>query len=161
MKVMANILLKTNIKKILHCNDAIFDYKDTNFDSKYTILYDEDAYYYYDIDVDRILSFKSGNKYFLRYKNTNKMGIVRLQLKFKKICYEKRNYGSSDNIIYIENSHEGFFGKMRKIWNKITKLIGINNAEDFIQYTLDNNSKYIEANILKNTKFVKDHCCRD
>ena len=40
-------------------------------------------------------------------------------------------------------------------------MIGINNAEDFIQYTLDNNSKYIEANILKNTNFVKDHCCRD
>ena len=40
-------------------------------------------------------------------------------------------------------------------------MIGINNTEDFIQYTLDNNSKYIEANTLKNTKFVKDHCCRD
>ena len=50
---------------------------------------------------------------------------------------------------------------MRTIWNKITKLIGINNAEDFIKYTLDNNSKYIEANILKNANFVKDHCCRD
>ena len=50
---------------------------------------------------------------------------------------------------------------MRKIWNKITKLIGINNAADFIQYTLDNNSKYIEANILKKTNVVKNHFCRD
>ena len=89
------------------------------------------------------------------------MDMVPLQLKFKKFYYETRNYGSGENMIYIENSHEGFFQKMRKTWNKITKLIGINNAENFIQYTLDNNSKYIEANILKNTNFVKDHCCRD
>ena len=89
------------------------------------------------------------------------MDIVPLQLKLKNLYYETRNYGSGDNIIYIENSDEGFFGKMRKIWNKITKLIGINNAEDFLQHTLDNNSKYIEANILKNTNFVKDRCRRD
>ena len=89
------------------------------------------------------------------------MDIVPLQLKIKNVYYETRNYGSGDNIIYIENSCEGFFEKMRKIWNKITKLIGINNAEDFVQYTLDNNSKYIEADVLKNTNFVKDHCYKD
>ena len=43
---------------IFGCNDAIFDYKGTNFDSKCTIFYDEDAYYYYDIDVDRIFNLK-------------------------------------------------------------------------------------------------------
>ena len=100
---------------IFDCNDAIFDCKDTNFDSKYTISYDEDAYYYYDIDVDRILLFKSGNKYFIRYKHSNKMDIVPLRLKLKNFYYETRNFGSGDNIIYIENSHEGPFEKMRKI----------------------------------------------
>ena len=58
---------------IFDCNNAIFDCKDTNFDSKYTIFYDQDVSYYYDIDVDRILLIKSGNKYFIRYKHSNKM----------------------------------------------------------------------------------------
>ena len=88
------------------------------------------------------------------------MDIVPLQLKLKFFYYEPRNYGSGDNMIYIENSHEWVFEKMRTIWNKITKLIGINKAENF-QYTLDNNSKYIETNILKNANFVKDHFCRN
>ena len=60
------------------------------------------------------------------------MDIVPLRLKLKTFYYETRNFGSGDNIIYIENSHEGLLEKMRKIWNKITKLLGINNAEDFI-----------------------------
>ena len=66
---------------IFDCKDAIFDCKDTNFACKDTIFDYEDAYYCYYIDVDRILSFKSGNKYFIRYKHSNKMGIVPLQLK--------------------------------------------------------------------------------
>ena len=34
------------------------------------------------------------------------MDIVPLQLKLKFFYYEPRNYGSGDNMIYIENSHE-------------------------------------------------------
>ena len=66
---------------IFDSKDAIFDCKDTNFACKDTIFDYEDAYYCYYIDVDRILLFKSGNKYFIRYKHSNKMGIVPLQLK--------------------------------------------------------------------------------
>ena len=66
---------------IFDCKDAIFDCKDTNFACKDTIFDYEDVYYCYYIDVDRILLFKSGNKYFIRYKHSNKMGIVPLQLK--------------------------------------------------------------------------------
>ena len=58
--------------------------KDNNFDCKDTTFDYEDAYYYYDIDVDRILLFKSGNKHFIRYKYSNKMDIVPLQFKNKK-----------------------------------------------------------------------------
>ena len=46
--------------------DNSFDCKDNNFACKDTIFDYEDAYYCYDIDVDRILLFKSGNKYFIR-----------------------------------------------------------------------------------------------
>ena len=46
--------------------------KDTNFDY-------EDAYYHYDIDVDRILlRRKSDNEYFIRYYHSNEMDIVPL-----------------------------------------------------------------------------------
>ena len=47
---------------------------------------------------------------------------------------------------------------MREIWNQIIKLININNAPNFVQNTLDDNSEYIEANVLENTNFVKSNC---
>ena len=147
---------------IFDCKDAIFDSKDTNFDCKDAIFDYEDAYYYYDINVDRILLSKSGNKYFIRYKHSNKMDIVPFKLKIKNIHYEIEDYNNSDNTIYMENRDEGFFEKMRKIQNKIIKLLNINNAEDFVKYTLDgSNSEYIKADVLENTNFVKDRCYKD
>ena len=144
------------------CKDTIFDWKDTNFDCKDTIFDYEDAYYHYAIDVDRILLFKqSNNKYFIRYKHSNKMDIVPWQLKIKKFYHEIQDYDNGDDKIYIENSGEGFFETMREIWNKIIELLGINNAEDFVKYTLDDNSKYTEAVILKNTNFVPINCLKD
>ena len=50
---------------------------------------------------------------------------------------------------------------MREIWNKIIELLGINNAENFVKYTLDDNSKYIEAVVLKDTNFVPINCLKD
>ena len=80
------------------CKDTIFDWKDTNFDCKDTIFDYEDAYYHYDIDVDRILLFKqSNNKYFIRYKHSNKMDIVPWQLKIKIFYYEIQDYDNGDN----------------------------------------------------------------
>ena len=49
---------------------------------------------------------------------------------------------------------------MKEIWNKIIELIGINNALDFIKYTLDG-EKYIMANVLENKNFVKSNCRKD
>ena len=77
-------------------------------------FYDEDAYYYYDIDVDRILLFKkSDNKYFIRYKHSNKMDIVPLQLKIKNFYYEIHDDDGYNERIYIENSNKRFFDKIR------------------------------------------------
>ena len=143
------------------CKDTIFDCKDPIFDCEDTIFDYEDAYYYDDIDVDRILLFKSGNKHFIRYKHSNKMNIVPLQIKIKNLYYQIRNYGSGDNIICIEKTDKIFFEKMKKIWNKIIELVNINNAEDFVKYTLDDNSKFIEVDVPKNANFVKDHCYQD
>ena len=142
---------------LFDCKDAIFDCKDTNFKCKDTIFDYEDAYYHYDIDVDRILLFKQSNKYFISYKHSNRMDIVLLQLKIKNFYYEIQDYNNSDDIIYIENSNEGFFETKREIWNKITELLNINNAENFVKYTFDDNSKYIEADVLKNRNFIEDH----
>ena len=50
---------------------------------------------------------------------------------------------------------------MREIWNKITKLIDMNNGPDFIQYTLHDNSKYIGVDGLENASFVKSNCFKD
>ena len=78
---------------IFDCKDAIFDCKDAIFDCKDTIFDYEDAYYYYDIDVDRILLFKqSDDEYFIRYKHSNKMDIVGLQIKIKKFYNEIENH---------------------------------------------------------------------
>ena len=45
-------------------------------------------------------------------------------------------------------------------WNKIIKLIGINYAPDFVKYSLDD-EKYIMADVLENTNFVKSNCHKD
>ena len=49
---------------------------------------------------------------------------------------------------------------MREIWNKIIELIDINNAPNFVKITLDD-EEYIEADVLKNTSFVKSSCYED
>ena len=60
---------------------------------KDTYFYDEDGYYYYDIDVDRISLFKKiDNKYFIRYYDINKMEVIPLQLKIKNFYYEIHDY---------------------------------------------------------------------
>ena len=51
----------------------------------------KDSCNYYDIDVDKILSFKkSDNEYIIRYNNINKMMIVPLHLKINN-SYNKIN----------------------------------------------------------------------
>ena len=54
-----------------------------------------------------------------------------------------------------------FLKKIRKIWNKITELMFIDNAPDFVKTTLYDDEEYIKANILRNTNFVKSTCYKD
>ena len=73
-----------------------------------------------------------------------------LQLKIKNFYFEIKKCNNSNNIIFTENSDEGFFQKMNEIWNKIIELIRINYAPDFVKYILDD-EKYIMADVLENT----------
>ena len=49
---------------------------------------------------------------------------------------------------------KGLFKKCREIWNRITKLLGINNAPDFVR-TNSNDDDFIIADVHENTSFVK------
>ena len=125
---------------------------------KDTCFYDEDTYYYYDIDIDKISLYKKRD---IRYNHSNKMDIVLLQLKIKNFYYEIRDYKNGDKMIYIENSNKEFVEKMREIWNKVIELININNAPNFVKDTLDNNSEFNDADVLQNTNFTKSNWYKD
>ena len=116
----------------------------------------KDSYNYYDIDVDKILLFKkSDNEYIIRYNDVNKMMIVPLQLKINNSYNEINTLANNNRVMFIYNDDKEFFRKCREIWNKITELIGINNAQDFVETTLDNGDEFIMVDIHKNISFVK------
>ena len=124
----------------LYLNDRFLGYKD--------------SYNYYDIDVDKILLFKkSVNEYIIRYKDVNKMIIVPLQLKIKNFYNELNTSANNNTAIFIYNDDKEFFRKCREIWNKIIKLIGINNPIDFVDTDADAD-EFIMADVHKNKSFV-------
>ena len=126
----------------LYLNNRFFGYKD--------------SYNYYDIDVDKILLFKkSNNEYIIRYNDVNKMTIVPLQLKIKNFFGELHTYTNNNRVMPIHSDDKELFRKCREIWNKITELIDINNAEDFVETTLDDGDEFTSVDVHKNTSFVK------
>ena len=129
----------------LYLNDRFLGYKD--------------SYNYYDIDVDKILLFKkSSDKCCIRYYDVNKMKLVPLQLKIKNSYGEIRAYANNNEAMYIYSDDKELFRKCREIWNKIIELIGINNPEDFVETTLDDDAnEFITADVYKNTSFVESN----
>ena len=108
----------------LYLNNIFFGYKD--------------SYNYYDFDVDKTLLFKkSYNQYIVRYYDINKMKIVPSQLKIKNFFSELHTFINNDRIMFIYSDDKELFRKCRKIWNKITELIDINNAPDFVETNFD------------------------
>ena len=55
----------------------------------------------------------------------------------------------------IHSDDKELFRKCREIWNKITELIGINNAQDFVETTLDDGDEFIMVDVHKNASFVR------
>ena len=126
----------------LYLYDRIFGYKD--------------SYNYYDIDVDKMLLFKkSDNEYIIRYNDVNKMMIVPLQLKINNSYNEINTLANNNRVMFIYNDDKEFFRKCREIWNKITELIGINNAQDFVETTEEDDDEYVMIDVHKNASFVK------
>ena len=54
----------------------------------------------------------------------------------------------------IHSDDKELFRKCREMWNKITQLLGINNAQDFVETTLDDGDEFIMVDVHKNTSFV-------
>ena len=83
------------------------------------------------------------------------MMIVPLQLKINNSYNEINTLANNNRVMFIYNDDKEFFRKCREIWNKITELIGINNAQDFVETTLDDGDEFIMVDVHKNTSFVR------
>ena len=81
------------------------------------------------------------------------MTIVPLQLKIKDFFWWI-TYTNNNRVMYIHSDDKEHFRKCGEIWNKITELIGINNAQDFVETTLDDGDEFIMVDVHKNTSFV-------
>ena len=126
----------------LYLNTRFFGYKD--------------SYTNYDFDVNKMLLFKkSNNKYIIRYYDVNKMTNCTITIKNKEFYGELRTCANNKREIYIHNDDKELFRKCREIWNKITELIGIRKAEDFVETALDDGDDFIIADVHKNTSFVR------
>ena len=124
----------------LYLYDKLFDY--------------EDFYNYYDIDVDKTLLYKkSDNEYVIRYNGANKMNVVPLQLKIKNFLCKIHELKNNITPTSIQSNDEELFRKLRQIWNKIIKLIGIDNAPDYIK-TMNDHDQFIMVDVHKNISFV-------
>ena len=56
----------------------------------------------------------------------------------------------------IHSDDKELFRKCREIWDKITELIGINNAQDSVETTLDDDDdEIITVDVHKNATFVR------
>ena len=99
---------------------------------------------------------QTDNEYFIRYIDLNKAEFVPLQLKIKNFYDGLYTFTNNDKVLFIENDNEELFKKLREIWNKTIRLIGIDNAPDFVKTDLDDDSEFIEADVLENTVFTED-----
>ena len=117
----------------------------------------EDAYNYYDIDVNNILPYKkSDNEYVIRYIDKYRSAIPPLQIKIKNFYGKIHKLKNNITLVSIQNDDKELFRQLREIWNKIIELIGINNAKDFVKYTInDAADEFIMVDVHKNTSLVK------
>ena len=57
--------------------------------------------------------------------------------------------------MFIKSDDKELFRKIRKIWNKIIEIIGINNTNDFVNNTInDDGDQFIMVDVHKNTNFA-------
>ena len=108
------------------------------------------------IHADKILLFKKCDyKYFIRYNDVYDIKIRPLQSKMDNFYSEILKNANNNIIVYIYSDDKKPFKKCREIWNDITESIGLNNSENFVETTKDNDDEYIQSALNKNTNFVK------
>ena len=75
-----------------------------------------------------------------------------LQLKIKNFSFgDLHMFTNNITLVPIYSNDKELFRKCREIWNKITELIGINNAPDFVKNTIDDVAdEFITVDIPKN-----------
>ena len=83
------------------------------------------------------------------------MTIVPWQLKINIFFDELHTFTNNKRVIPIHGVDKEHFRKGREIWNKITELLGINNAQDFVETTLDDGDEFNMVDVHKNTSFVR------
>ena len=66
-------------------------------------------------------------------------------------------FRSNNTVVPIYSDDKELSRKCREIWNKITELIGMNNAPDFVETTLDDGDEFIMVYVEKNTISVRDN----
>ena len=116
----------------------------------------EYSYNYYEIDVNYILPYKkSDNEYVIRYIDVNKLVIAPLQIKIKNFLGNLHKLKNNITLVPIESDNKELFKKLRQIWKRIIKIIGINNAKDFVKNTIDGTDEFIIIDVHKKTSFVK------
>ena len=81
------------------------------------------------------------------------MTIVPLQLKI--FFFFLVNYIFTNNNRLMPTHSDDKERKCKEIRNKITELIGINNAQDFVETTLDDSDEIMIVDVQKNTSFVR------
>ena len=113
------------------------------------------AYNYYNINVNNIILYKSDNKCVIRYTDANKSIFAPLQIKINIFFGNIHKLKINITLVSIKSDDKELFKKLREIWNRITEIIGINNAPNFVQTTLDGGSEFIMVYVHENTSFVK------
>ena len=77
-----------------------------------------------------------------------------MQLRINNFSSKMEIHTNDDKVIFIYSDDEELFKKCREIWNRITKLIGMNNSPDFLK-TNSNNDEFIMADVHENTSFIE------
>ena len=82
---------------------------------------------------------KSDNECVIRYIEVNKPTIAPLQIKINNFLGEINKLKNNVTLVSIHSDDKKLFKKLREIWNGVIKIIGKNNANDFVKNTIDDN----------------------
>ena len=63
-----------------------------------------------------------------------------MQIKIKFFLGDIHKLKSNIKLVSIQSDDKELFKKLREIWNRIIKIIGINKTKDFIKNTIEYNA---------------------